>query len=138
MSEDSGHYRRPIVHNVYNEPIDLFDRHLYEKGSLVLHMIRTVLGDDLWRKAIHYYVDKHKGTDIIAHTFKMPGFLSPKQVGREISAVQRHHPCQLARNLAAFWRKIELPGAKSRCQRRVIIRHRQIKRQTAAGYPKRL
>jgi hypothetical protein len=46
MSEDSGHYRRPIVHNVYNEPIDIFDRHLYEKGSLVLHMIRTVLGDE--------------------------------------------------------------------------------------------
>ena len=64
MSEDSDHYRRPIVHNVYNEPIDLFDRHLYEKGSLVLHMIRTVLGDDLWRKAIHHYVDKHKGTNV--------------------------------------------------------------------------
>ena len=46
MGEDGGRYRRPIVHNVYHEPIDLFDRHLYEKGSLVLHMIRTVLGDD--------------------------------------------------------------------------------------------
>jgi aminopeptidase N len=64
MGEDSGRYRRPIVHNVYNEPIDIFDRHLYEKGSLVLHMIRTVLGDDLWRKAIHYYVANHKNTNV--------------------------------------------------------------------------
>ena len=64
MGEDSARYRRPIVHNVYHEPIDLFDRHLYEKGSLVLHMIRTVLGDDLWRKAIHHYIAKHKHTNV--------------------------------------------------------------------------
>ena len=59
FGEDSGHYRRPIVCNVYNEPIDIFDRHLYEKGSLVLHMLRYVLGDDLWWKAINHYVTKH-------------------------------------------------------------------------------
>jgi aminopeptidase N len=64
MSEDAARYRRPIVNNVYHEPIDLFDRHLYEKGSLVLHMIRTVLGDDLWRKAIHHYVAKHRSTNV--------------------------------------------------------------------------
>ncbi|MEK7872707.1 MAG: M1 family aminopeptidase, partial [Chloroflexota bacterium] len=40
MMEDAGRYRRPIVTNVYAEPIDIFDRHLYEKGSLVLHMLR--------------------------------------------------------------------------------------------------
>lgn len=65
MGEDSGRYRRPIVNNVYHEPIDLFDRHLYEKGSLVLHMVRTVLGDDLWKKAIRYYVAKHKNTNVV-------------------------------------------------------------------------
>lgn len=70
MSEDSGHYRRPIVHNVYNEPIDIFDRHLYEKGSLVLHMIRTALGDDLWRKAIHHYVATHRNTNVTTPDFQ--------------------------------------------------------------------
>jgi aminopeptidase N len=64
MGEDGNRYRRPIVHNVYHEPIDLFDRHLYEKGSLVLHMIRTVLGDALWQKAIHHYVKKHRSTNV--------------------------------------------------------------------------
>src|SRR6185437_10988129 len=57
-------YRRPIVENVYHEPIDLFDRHLYEKGSLVLHMVRTVLGDELWWKAIRHYVQKHRSTNV--------------------------------------------------------------------------
>lgn len=65
MGEDSGRYRRPIVNNVYHEPIDLFDRHLYEKGSLVLHMVRTVLGDVQWRKAIRHYVAKHKNTNVV-------------------------------------------------------------------------
>ncbi|HWO94648.1 MAG TPA: M1 family aminopeptidase, partial [Dehalococcoidia bacterium] len=59
FGEDSGHYRRPIVQRVYHEPIDIFDRHLYEKGSLVLHMLRYVLGDELWWKAIRHYTTKH-------------------------------------------------------------------------------
>jgi len=65
ISEDSGHYRRPIVAYTFNQPIDLFDRHLYEKGSLVLNMIRFQLGDDLWWKAINHYVNKHKGQNVI-------------------------------------------------------------------------
>lgn len=54
--EDLDHYRRSIVTNVYMEPVDLFDRHLYEKGASVLHMVRTQLGDDLWWKAMSRYV----------------------------------------------------------------------------------
>jgi len=65
FSEDTGHYRRPIVAYTFNMPIDLFDRHLYEKGSLVLHMIRYLLGDDLWWKTINYYVNKHKTQNVI-------------------------------------------------------------------------
>ncbi len=64
LAEDGARYRRPIVNNVYHEPIDLFDRHLYEKGSLVLHTIRTVLGDDLWWKAIRHYVAKQRSTNV--------------------------------------------------------------------------
>ncbi len=64
LGEDANRYRRPIVNNVYHEPIDLFDRHLYEKGSLVLHMVRSVLGDDLWWKAVQHYVAKHRSTNV--------------------------------------------------------------------------
>ena len=54
--EDRENYRRSIVTNVYVEPVDLFDRHLYEKGACVLHMIRAQLGDDQWWNAIARYV----------------------------------------------------------------------------------
>ena len=60
FDEDNREYRRPIVTNVYTEPIELFDRHLYEKGACVLHTIRRTLGDELWWRSIHRYVADHK------------------------------------------------------------------------------
>lgn len=59
LDEDSSRYRRPIVTHVYRAPIELYDRHLYEKGACVYHMIRTVLGDELFFKAIQHFVQKH-------------------------------------------------------------------------------
>ncbi len=56
LAEDSSRYRRPIVTHVYREAIELYDRHLYEKGACVYHMIRTELGDELFWKAIHTFV----------------------------------------------------------------------------------
>ena len=34
FAEARGRYRRPIVCQDYDAPIDIFDRHLYEKGGL--------------------------------------------------------------------------------------------------------
>ncbi|MBI3542600.1 MAG: DUF3458 domain-containing protein, partial [Deltaproteobacteria bacterium] len=56
---EDGAYRRPIVTNVYLSPSDIFDRHLYEKGARVLHMLRRLVGDELWWKAINRYVTAH-------------------------------------------------------------------------------
>ncbi len=56
LSEDSGRYRRPIVYNVFRDPIELFDRHLYEKGGAVLHMLRGELGWDRLRRVFRRYV----------------------------------------------------------------------------------
>ena len=56
LSEDSSRYRRPMVTHVYREPIELYDRHLYEKGSCVYHMIRAELGDELFFEAIATFV----------------------------------------------------------------------------------
>jgi aminopeptidase N len=60
FDEDKDHYRRPIVTKVYKQPSDLFDRHLYEKGSLVLHMLRAQLGDAGFWKAVHTYVKDNR------------------------------------------------------------------------------
>ena len=65
LQEDTNAYRRPLVQNVYHEPIDIFDRHLYERGSVVLDMLRGILGDELWWKAIHHYVRLHAEGDVL-------------------------------------------------------------------------
>ena len=59
LSEAHGRYRRPIVCQDYDAPLDLFDRHLYEKGGLVLHMLRTELGDELFWRGVHLYLTRH-------------------------------------------------------------------------------
>ncbi|MGK7876757.1 MAG: M1 family aminopeptidase [Xenococcaceae cyanobacterium] len=64
LEEDSSRYRRPIVTRVYREAIELYDRHLYEKGACVYHMIRTVLGDELFDKAIHTFVQDNAHSTI--------------------------------------------------------------------------
>ncbi|HIK47277.1 M1 family metallopeptidase, partial [Thermosynechococcus sp. M55_K2018_012] len=59
LSEDSDRYRRPIVTHVYREAIELYDRHLYEKGACVYHMIRQELGEELFWKAIQSFVQTY-------------------------------------------------------------------------------
>jgi aminopeptidase N len=56
LAEDKSRYRRPMVTHIYREAIELYDRHIYEKGACVYHMIRTELGDELFWKAIHTFV----------------------------------------------------------------------------------
>jgi aminopeptidase N len=57
--EDGRDYRRPIVESRYRRPDNIFDRHLYEKGSLVLHMLRALLGDAAWRRSLQRYIARH-------------------------------------------------------------------------------
>jgi aminopeptidase N len=67
LSEDSSRYRRPIVTNIYREAIELYDRHLYEKGACVYHMIRAELGDELFDRFVHTFVrdNAHKTVETI-------------------------------------------------------------------------
>jgi len=59
LHEASARYSRAIVCRDYAEPIDLFDRHLYEKGGLVLHMLRRELGDESFWAGVKAYLEAH-------------------------------------------------------------------------------
>jgi aminopeptidase N len=59
LSEAGSRYQRPIVCRDYAEPIDLFDRHLYEKGGLVLHMLRRELSDPVFFEGVERYLKRH-------------------------------------------------------------------------------
>jgi aminopeptidase N len=58
LKEDAERYSRPIVCNTFIAPIEIFDRHLYQKGAAVLHMLRGELGDArFWRSIARYVRD---------------------------------------------------------------------------------
>ena len=58
LHEESQRYSRPIVCNVFRDPIEIFDRHLYQKGGAVLHMLRGELGEErFWRSIARYVSD---------------------------------------------------------------------------------
>jgi aminopeptidase N len=67
LTEDSSRYRRPIVTHIYREAIELYDRHLYEKGSCVYHMIWAELGEELFWQAIQTFVqdNAHKTVETV-------------------------------------------------------------------------
>ncbi len=50
---------RPIVFRTYEYPQDQFDFRNYPKASWVLHMLRSQVGDELFRRAIHTYLERH-------------------------------------------------------------------------------
>ncbi len=51
--------RRPIVTKNYSDPEAVFDVYAYQRGGAVLHMLRSVLGDEQWWRGINSYLSKN-------------------------------------------------------------------------------
>ena len=65
LAEDRE-YRRPIVYYVYHDRgFELFDRHLYNKGAWVLHMLRHYLGHENFRRGIHAYIEQYRTKEVV-------------------------------------------------------------------------
>jgi len=67
LGEARERYQRPIATNIYREPSDVFDRHLYEKGGMVLHMLRLTLGDEAWWASVKRYLEQHRGGNVVTY-----------------------------------------------------------------------
>ncbi len=59
LREAHTKYMHPIVFNRYNKPSDVFNRHTYQKGASVLHMLRFVLGDESFFRTLQYFLHKY-------------------------------------------------------------------------------
>jgi aminopeptidase N len=56
---------KPMVYKQYADPAEQFDYRAYPKGSWVLHMLRSQLGDDLYRKCIKTYLERRALTSVV-------------------------------------------------------------------------
>ena len=54
----------PLIHYSYDDKEDMFDAHSYNKGGLVLHMLRDYLGDEAFWASLNYYLEQNKNTAV--------------------------------------------------------------------------
>jgi aminopeptidase N len=71
FAEAEKDYLRPVVTHTFVDPKEMFDAHTYCKGAAVLHMLRSLLGDDLWWKGIRAYVAACGTNAVETADFKM-------------------------------------------------------------------
>jgi aminopeptidase N len=57
--EDRERYRRPLVTSRYVNPLRMFDSHTYDKGALVLHMLRDLVGEEGFWSGVRSYLARH-------------------------------------------------------------------------------
>ena len=52
--------RRPTVYNRYYFSMELFDSHVYAKGSLILNMLKDILGEKVFWKSVQHYTKENQ------------------------------------------------------------------------------
>jgi aminopeptidase N len=71
LREASTRYIRPIVFDRWRYPNQNFDRHAYQKGAAVLNMLRWVMGDGEFRRAVAHFLTKHAYQPVDTHDFEI-------------------------------------------------------------------
>lgn len=61
--------RRPTVYDRYNDPVDVFSVYIYPRGADILNMLRGIIGDQLFFKALKYYVHDFQHKNVDTHDF---------------------------------------------------------------------
>jgi aminopeptidase N len=59
-----------IVRRVYGDPMDMFSYLAYPKGGWVLHMLRSELGEDLYRRCIKTYLERHQYGNVVTEDLR--------------------------------------------------------------------
>lgn len=67
--EDSGPTSHPIRPDIVEEFDNIYTGTIYTKGSHVLGMLKTILGDSLWRLAMDQYFQKFDGKAVTCDDF---------------------------------------------------------------------
>lgn len=71
LAEAREKYMRPIVLDRWEWPNDNFDRHTYQKGGVVLAMLRSLMGDEPFRHSITHYLKKHAFGSVDTHDLQI-------------------------------------------------------------------
>jgi len=67
--EDQGPLAHPVRPRRYREINNFYTPTVYEKGSEIVRMIRTILGDEMFRAGMDLYLKKHDGDAATVENF---------------------------------------------------------------------
>ncbi|MCA9531047.1 MAG: HEAT repeat domain-containing protein [Myxococcales bacterium] len=70
FTESKERYSRPIVTRRFNSAWQMYDRHLYPGGGWRLHMLRCLLGDDVFWPAVTDYLERFGGRVVETDDFR--------------------------------------------------------------------
>ncbi|HEX8349255.1 MAG TPA: M1 family metallopeptidase [Hymenobacter sp.] len=62
--EEAQSKREPLIRYRYTNREDMFDRHSYDKGGRVLHMLRKYVGDEAFFASLNRYLIQNKQTPV--------------------------------------------------------------------------
>jgi aminopeptidase N len=68
VSQGGAH---PLIHFEHDDKEDMFDAHSYNKGGLVLHMLRSYVGDEAFFSALKKYLNTNAYTAVEAHDLRL-------------------------------------------------------------------
>ena len=69
MAKQSGTH--PLIHYGYEDKEDMFDAHSYNKGGLILHMLRQIVGDDAFFASLSKYLKDNEFTAVETAELRM-------------------------------------------------------------------
>ena len=71
LSEADQGKAHPLIHFAYRDKEDMFDSHSYNKGGLILHMLRNYVGDEAFWAGLNKYLNDNKYTAVEAHDLRL-------------------------------------------------------------------
>ena len=63
--------QEPLIRFQYGDAEEMFDAHSYNKGGLVLHLLRRHLGDAAFFKGLNLYLTRHAFQSVEAHDLRL-------------------------------------------------------------------
>ncbi len=71
LGQARGQGTHPLIHYAYDDKEDMFDAHSYNKGGMVLHMLRNYLGDDAFFVGLNKYLNDNALTAVEVDELRM-------------------------------------------------------------------
>lgn len=70
MITSIGGTPQPIVRRTFDDPDQMFGHLSYQKGGWVLHMLRSELGEELYRKCIHTWLERYRHRNVVTEDLR--------------------------------------------------------------------